>query len=104
MSDFSKTYRRFIADELTNINQQFKDKGFNVHSSEDVNTYKGWINQGRKVKYGEKGLKVESNNKYSQPLFNCGAPIIDEKDKTQFAQFKKTYCLFHWDQTETVIA
>ena len=71
MSHSSITYQRFIRDELTQINKEFNQKGYNVHSPDDVSTYKGWQVEGRKVKTGEKGLKLTSNNKYTQPLFNC---------------------------------
>ena len=103
MSYSNKTFQRFIRDELNTINKEFKDKGYNVHSHEDVSTYKGWQDEGRKVKKGEKGLKLTSKQKYTQPLFNCGS-LLYENGKQVFAKFPKTYVLFHAEQTEKVIA
>tara|TARA_B100000131_G_C17988695_1_gene561623 strand:+ start:63 stop:374 length:312 start_codon:yes stop_codon:yes gene_type:complete len=103
MSHSNITYQRFIRDELTQINKEFNEKGYKVHSPDDVRTYKGWMDEGRKVKKGEKGLKLTSNNKYTQPIFNCGS-LVYENGKQVFAKFPKTYVLFHAEQTESVTA
>ena len=103
MSYSNITFQRFIRDELNNINKGFSDKGYNVHSPEDVSTYKGWQDEGRKVKKGEKGLKLTSTNKYTQPLRYAGS-FLYEDGKQVFAKFPKTYVLFHAEQTESVIA
>ena len=102
MSYSNITFQRFIRDELNNINKGFSDKGYNVHHETDFNTYKGWKDEGRKVKSGEKGLKLTSNKKYTQPIFNCGS-LVYENGKQVFAKFPKTYVLFHAEQTEKVI-
>ena len=102
MSYSSLTYQRFVHDELTKINQEFNQIGYKVHHEDDINTYKGWQVEGRKVKTGEKGLKLTSNKKYTQPIFNCGS-LVYEKGKQVFAKFPKTYVLFHVEQTERVI-
>ena len=50
MTYSSITYQRFIHDELSRINKEFNEKGYSVHHETDFNTYKGWQDEGRKVK------------------------------------------------------
>ena len=83
--------------------KKFNDKGFKVHCDDDINTYKGWKDEGRKVKTGEKGLKLTSHNRYIQPIITNGSTVY-ENGKQAFAKFNKTYVLFHFEQTESVIA
>ncbi len=103
MSYPSLTYQRFVHDELTKINQEFNQIGYKVHHEDDINTYKGWKDEGRKVKTGEKGLKLTSHNRYIQPIINNGSRVY-QNGKQAFAKFNKTYVLFHFEQTESVIA
>ena len=103
MSYPSLTYQRFVHDELIQINQEFNQIGYKVHHEDDINTYKGWKDEGRKVKTGEKGLKVTSHNRYIQPIITNGSRVY-ENGKQAFAKFNKTYVLFHFEQTESVIA
>jgi len=103
MSYQSLTCQRFVYDELTQINQEFNEIGYKVHHEDDINTYKSWKDEGRKVKTGEKGLKLTSHNRYIQPIINNGSRVY-QNGKQAFAKFNKTYVLFHFEQTESVIA
>ena len=96
----AKNYGYFINDELPLIKEHFKkEKGLEVASGEDICTYIGWKERGRKVKRGEKAVKVQSEKLYSVPLFYQGGPVLDEKGRQCFAKLEKGWCLFHKEQT-----
>ena len=97
----AKNYGSFINDELPLIKEQFmEEKGLEVESGKDICTYIGWQERGRKVKIGETAVKVEGEKLYSVPLFNQGAPVLDEKGRQRFTKLEKGWCLFHIKQTE----
>ena len=96
----AKNYGYFINDELSLIKEYFlNEKGLEVAGGEDICTYIGWKERGRKVKRGEKAVKVKTKNLYSVPLFDQGAPVLDEKGRQCFAKLGKVWCLFHKEQT-----
>ena len=94
------TYEKFIQDDFHFIQQEFYDFGFDVIHPDEIDTYDGWMIRGRRVKRGEKGLKLDTPNAYSQPLYQNGSPQIDEKGNRKFAKWSKRFCLFHFYQTE----
>ena len=97
----TKNYEKFITDDFTEIHNQFSVNGYAVNSADDFSTYMGWKEKGRKVKIGEKGVKIESSNIYAQPLFYYDRPIIDPKTGRQkFYKGSKSYTLFSIEQTE----
>jgi hypothetical protein len=97
----AKTYERFIDDDFNIIKDEFyKLKGLSVETTDDFCTYDGWMDRKRKVKRGEKSLKVLTSQSYPQPLFYYGAPKTDEKGKILFAKYPKEFALFHLEQTE----
>ena len=97
----TKNYEKFITDDFIQIHNKFYENGFKIKSADDFSTYIGWKEKGRKVKRGEKGVKVVSSNDYAQPLFYFNRPIIDPKTgKQQFYKGKKSYTLFALEQTE----
>ena len=96
-----KNYQRFISDDFENVKDQFAEIGYYIEEEDDFCTYQGWKEKGRKVKRGEKGLKVTSSLAYSQPVFYYGTPVYDkETGKQKFARYPKSFVLFHITQTE----
>jgi len=96
-----KTYERFIEDDFNIIQEEFnKEKELSVETADDFSTYIGWKERNRKVRRGEKGVKVQSSKAYPQPLFSMGHPRLNEKGKQVFAKYQKEFCLFHYEQTE----
>ena len=94
-------YTKFSNEELDDIKIEFDAFGYPVNDVEDFCTYKGWLSKGRKVKKGEKGLKIESSHIYSKPLFHCGSPMLDAKTGRQkFYKGTQTFVLFAVQQTE----
>lgn len=94
-------YTRFCEEELDTIKKEFNDFGFNVSDADEFSTYRGWMQKGRKVKRGEKGLKIETNHLYAKPLFHYGAPVIDKKTgKQKFYKGTQRFVLFAIQQTE----
>ena len=49
-------YTKFSNEELDDIKIEFDAFGYSVNDTDDFCTYKGWLERGRKVKRGEKGL------------------------------------------------
>ena len=43
-------YEKFIIDDFNIIANEFDKKGYSVKDTTDFETYKGWLEQGRKVK------------------------------------------------------
>ena len=98
------TYEKFIVDDFNIIKNEFDKKGYRVRSASDFGTYKCWLDKGRKVKVGNRGLKLESSKKYPRPYFEYKSPQLDAKGRQVFRYCKKTYVLFHKDQTEYITA
>ena len=97
----SNTYSKFVSDDFDIIKEEFEKLGLEVISDDDFCTYQGWKEKGRKVKVGEKGLKLCSSNYFPQPVFHYGTPVYDEKThKQKFSSYQKSYVLFHYDQTK----
>ena len=95
-----KTYERFIEDDFNIIQEEFnKEKGLSVKTADDFSTYIGWKERNRKVKRGEKAVRVQSSQAYPQPLFSMGHPRLDEKGNQVFAKYQKDFFLFHYAQT-----
>ena len=96
-------YTKFSTEELDDIKLEFDNFGYCINDTDDFCTYRGWKERGRKVKRGEKGLKIESSRIYSKPLFNNGAPIMDSKTGRQkFYKGKQRFVLFAIQQTDEV--
>jgi len=96
-------YLKFISNELDNIKVGFDMYGYPINGTEDFCTYKGWVEKGRKVKVGEKGMKIESADIYSQPLYENGRPVLDKRTgKQKFYKGTKRFVLFAVQQTETL--
>ena len=94
-------YDKFVNNEFNLIKHEFEEVGYKVNSETDFSTYQGWINKGRKVKRGQKGLTIKTSQKYSMPLFIHGCPIIDPNTgKQKFFKGTKRYTLFSKEQTE----
>ena len=97
-----KLYEMFLSNEFNNIQKSFAGIGKSVSTVEEVSTYKGWEGKGRKVKGGQKGLPVISDEVYPQIMFKCGEPILDEKGKKVIRKMSKRYNFFHVDQTKSI--
>ena len=97
-------YEKFIIDDFNIIANEFDKKGYSVKDTTDFETYKGWLEQGRKVKTGNKGLKLESSKSYPKPFYHYGFPKLDDKGKRVYRYCKKTFVLFHIEQTECINA
>ena len=94
-------YSWFLENEFNTIQEEFLKKGIAIASTEDISTYQGWKNKGRKVKRGSKGIKVFSKEKIATTIFQNGAPLFDEKtNKPMVRKIIKWYNFFHIDQTE----
>ena len=100
---YSKTYVRFIQDDFTLIEREFNNLGYDIEDETDFDTYRGWINRGRQVNRGEKGINLESTEKYCQPIWKHGVIEVDLKTKKpKFAKWRKRYSLFHKTQTTAI--
>ena len=94
-------YAKFSNEELEDIKIEFDAFGYPVNDINDFCTYRGWLEKGRKVKRGEKGLKIESSHIYSKPLYLDGTPVIDKKTgKQKFYKGTQRFVLFAIQQTE----
>ena len=94
-------YTKFSNEELEDIKIEFDAFGYPVNDINDFCTYRGWLEKGRKVKRGEKGLKIESSHIYSKPLYLYGTPVIDKKTgKQKFYKSTQRFVLFAIQQTE----
>ena len=97
-------YQKFIIDDFNIIANEFNKKGYSVQDTSDFETYKGWLDKGRKVKTGNKGLKLESSKPYPKPFYDYNAPKLDDKGRRVYRYCKKTFILFHKEQTEFINA
>ena len=97
-------YEKFIVDDFNIIADEFNKKGYSVKDTTDFETYKGWLNKGRKVKTGNRGLKLESSKPYPKPFYHYGSPKLDDKGNRVYRYCKKTFVLFHREQTELISA
>lgn len=96
-------YTKFINAELNDIKIEFDAFGYEVNDVDDFCTYKGWLERGRKVKRGEKGLPIESSLSYAKPLYRYGTPVIDAKTgKQKFYRGTQRFVLFAIQQTEEI--
>ena len=96
-------YSYFLENEFSAIQEAFLKSGKPIVSTDDVSTWVGWKEQGRRIKRGSKGISVMSNEKYPTTIFNNGAPVIDEKRKQPMVRYaKKWYRFFHIDQTQLI--
>lgn len=93
-------YEKFIIDDFNIIANEFNKKGYSVNDTSDFGTYKVWMEKGRKVKRGNKGLKLESSKPYAKPFYHYNSPMTDDKGKKVYRYCKKTFVLFHKEQTE----
>ena len=94
-------YTKFSNEELDDIKIEFDAFGYSVNDTDDFCTYKGWLERGRKVKRGEKGLNMESSHIYSKPLFEYGQPMVDAKTgKQKFYKGTQRFVLFAIQQTQ----
>ena len=99
--NYARRYERFISDEALKIERVFSEHGYQVEDESDNATYDGWIDKGRKVKTGEKGVKVISSKPQAKPLYAGSSPIVDKKTgKQKFACYPISFVLFHVKQTE----
>ena len=96
-----KLYEMFLGTEFDNIQTSFAGIGKSVSTLEEVSTYKGWEDKGRKVYRGEKGLSIESEGTFPQIMFRNGHPILDKEGKKVIRKLPKKYNFFHIDQTRT---
>ena len=96
------TYRQFLESHTEQIHEALKEKGYEVKSREDYDSYKAWETRGRQVLEGEKGTQIFSENMVAPPVFNCGAPVLDENGRQKFKSYKRNYHLFHIDQTKPI--
>tara|TARA_X000001382_G_scaffold120649_1_gene102332 strand:+ start:202 stop:513 length:312 start_codon:yes stop_codon:yes gene_type:complete len=97
-------YEKFIIDDFNIIADEFNKKGYSVRDTTDFETYKGWMEQGRKVKTGNRGLKFESSKPYAKPFYHYNSPMTDDKGRRVYRYCKKTFVLFHKEQTECINA
>lgn len=98
-------YEKFIVDDFCYIKEEFSKNGFAVKDASDFATYKGWMDKGRKVVRGNKGLKLESRKSYPKPFFyGDGEPRLDGKGRRFYRYCKKSFVLFHKEQTECINA
>jgi hypothetical protein len=95
-------YEKFINDDFSIIREEFNKRGYEVKDASDFSTYKGWLEKGRKVARGNKGLRLESRKTYPKPYFDDGAPRLDAEGRQYYRHCKKSFVLFHKEQTETV--
>jgi len=56
------------------------------------------------VKTGNRGLKLESSKPYPKPFYHYDAPMKDDKGRQVYRFCKKTFVLFHKEQTELINA
>ena len=82
-------YTKFSNEELDDIKIEFDAFGYPVNDADDFCTYKGWLERGRRVKRGEKGLKTESSHIYSKPLFNYGQMDKRQADKSSIKEHRE---------------
>ena len=97
-------YEKFIHDDFSIIQDEFDKKGDSVRDATDFATYQGWIEKGRKVKRGNKGLKLESTKTYPKPFYDHKSPMLDAKGRPVYRYCKKSFILFHKEQTECISA
>lgn len=95
-----KTYHSFIGEDLDLVKDAFTEYGYSIQTEEDVSTYDGWKDKNRRVKRGEKAVKVVGSKPLSQPRYRNGYPIINEDGTKAFAKFPPTFFLFAKEQTE----
>tara|TARA_A100001201_G_scaffold4730_1_gene9182 strand:+ start:122 stop:439 length:318 start_codon:yes stop_codon:yes gene_type:complete len=100
----STNYEKFIADDFSLIQDCFEEQGYSITNATDFSTYQGWIDKGRKVKCGEKAIVIETTNAYAQPVFLNGTRVYDEiSGKKQFRRYRKSFALFHKNQTKCLL-
>ncbi len=95
-------YEKFINDDFSIIQDEFNKEGYAVKDATDFATYKGWLDKGRKVKRGNKGLRFETSKTYPKPFYEGYVPKLDAKGRQYYRHCKKSFVLFHKEQTECI--
>tara|TARA_Y100001972_G_scaffold108437_1_gene138469 strand:- start:110 stop:454 length:345 start_codon:yes stop_codon:yes gene_type:complete len=96
------TYRQFLESHSQEIHEALTERGYEVTSRDDYDTYKAWEVRGRQVNEGEKGTQIFSDSTVATPVFHYGAPVLDERGRQKFKSYKRNYRLFHIDQTKPI--
>ena len=94
--------KKFIESHKEQIQKAFTEKGYEVNSRDDYDTYKAWQKRGRTILAGQKGTPISSETAVATPIFHYGVPVLDENGKQKFKTYKRNYNLFHIDQTQLI--
>ena len=92
-------YEKFVAENFSVIQSEFKKIGYIVDGPEDFHHLKGWNKQCRRIKRGSRSLKVSSPNTTGNYVYKNGAPVLDSDGNPIIRSYAIAYDLFHRDQT-----